>query len=180
MKIRLREITLHDGEILVKWRNNPSVLAHCLNQKPITIESNESFFHENIETNKYVQYMSEILDEVTGETSEPIATVYLKNIDKTNKRCELCFFISDKQEWNTEAHVLSIKMLLKKAFDEMGMHKIYSYAFYKFINEASLLKKAGFTMEAILREEVINEKGEFDDIVRFSISINEWKNIHNE
>ena len=81
MKIRLREITLHDGEILVKWRNNPSVLAHCLNQKPITIESNESFFHENIETNKYVQYMSEILDEVTGETSEPIATVYLKNIE---------------------------------------------------------------------------------------------------
>ena len=44
MHIYLRPITLEDGPNIVKWRNAPSVRAHCLNQKPITIESNEAFF----------------------------------------------------------------------------------------------------------------------------------------
>lgn len=53
MRIYLRPVTLEDGANIVKWRNTPSVSAHCLNQTPITIESNEAFFHANIETGYY-------------------------------------------------------------------------------------------------------------------------------
>ena len=49
------------------------------------------------------------------------------------------------------------------------MPKVYSYVFYKYIDEADLLKKAGFTTEAILKNEAVDENGKFDDIVRFSI-----------
>jgi RimJ/RimL family protein N-acetyltransferase len=178
MRIYLRPITLEDGPKIVKWRNTPSVSAHCLNQKPITIESNETFFHEHVETGHYQQFIVERIDEDFGVSSYPIATAYLKDIDKTNMRCELCIFTSDNQEWNTESQTIAVKMLLQKAFDEMGIHKVYSYAFYRFINEASLLKKAGFTTEAILKEEVINENGEYDDIVRFAITAKEWTDVN--
>ncbi|MBQ3355850.1 MAG: GNAT family N-acetyltransferase [Oscillospiraceae bacterium] len=176
MIIRLRPITKEDGPMIVKWRNSPSVLAHCLNQNPITVESNEAFFHQHVLTGNYLQFIAEEYD-AKKEHSTPIATVYLKDIDKTNKRCELCIFTSDDQGWNTDNHVIAVKQMLQKAFEELQIHKVYAYTFYRFINEASLLKRAGFTMEAVLKEEVINSDGEYDDIVRFSITDIEWKNI---
>lgn len=180
MRICLRPVTLEDGINIVKWRNTPSVLAHCLNQTPITLKSNEEFYHKHVETGNYHQFIVERIDEDFGVLSYPIATVYLKDVDKTNRRCELCIFTSDDQEWNTESQTIAVKLLLNKAFEEMGIHKVYSYAFFKFINEASLLKSAGFSTEAILREEVINENGQYDDIVRFAITCSEWKNLNKD
>lgn len=177
MRIYLRPITLDDGALIVKWRNTPSVRDHCLNQNPITVDSNEAFFHANIETGKYQQFIVERIDEEFGVSSYPIATVYLKDIDCTNKRCELCIFTSDDEEWNTESQAIAVKLLLEKAFFELGMHKVYSYAFYKFLNEASLLKRAGFSTEAILKEEAINADSEYEDIVRFVITDKEWESI---
>ena len=178
MRIYLRPITIDDGKNIVKWRNTPSVREHCLNQKLITIESNEEFFHANIETGKYQQYIVERIDEEFGVSSYPIATIYLKDIDKTNRRCELCIFTSDDQEWNTESQAIAIKMLLDKAFNELNMHKVYSYAFYKFMNEAELLKRAGFSTEAIFKEEAVNIEGDFEDIIRFVIMDKEWNNLN--
>lgn len=170
MKIYLRPITLDDGPNIVKWRNTPLVAAHCLNQKPITIESNEEFYHANVETGHYLQFIVERIEEEFCVCSYPIATVYLKDIDRTNKRCELCVFTSDDQEWNTESMTIAVNMLLDKAFNELGMHKVYSYIFYKFLDEADLLKKAGFKSEAILKDEVIDSEGDYQDIVRFSLT----------
>jgi len=174
MRIFLRPITLEDGPRIVQWRNTPSVLSHCLNQKPITLESNEEFFHRYVEPGYYQQYIVERLDEEVGLTFYPIATVYLKDIDRMNKRCELCIFTSADQEWNSESQTIAVKMLLEKAFNELGMHKVYSYAFYKFLDEASLLRRAGFTTEAILKDEAVNLTGEYEDIVRFAVTSKEW------
>lgn len=177
MRILLRPITLEDGATIVKWRNTPSVRAHCLNQKPITLESNEAFFHQYIETGWYQQFIVERIDEEYGVASYPIATVYLKDIDRTNKRCELCIFTSDDQEWNTESQTIAVKRILEKAFEDIGMHKVYSYVFYKFLDEASLLKNAGFTTEAIFKDEAVNAEGEYEDIVRFVITDKEWQDV---
>ena len=69
MRIYLRPITLDDGSNIVKWRNTTSVRAHCLNQKPITIESNAAFFHEHVETGHYQQFIVERIDEDFGVSS---------------------------------------------------------------------------------------------------------------
>lgn len=172
MRIFLRPVTKEDGKMIVKWRNSPKVSSHCLNQKPITEESNAEFYEKNVVTGHYQQYIVERVDEEFGVFAHPIATVYLKDVDRTNRRCELCIFTSDDEEWNTESQSIAIKMLIEKAFKELYMHKVYSYVFYKYIEEAELLKSAGFTTEAILKNEAVNEKGEFEDIVRLSI-INE-------
>lgn len=169
MKIYLRPITKDDTKLIVKWRNSPKVSNHCLNKSPITEESHLEFFKKNIETGNYQQYIVERMEESYENSSYSIATVYLKDIDRFNRRCELCIFTSDDEEWNNESQAIAIRMLLEKAFKELNLHKVYSYVFYKFIDEADLLKKAGFTTEAILKNEAVNEKGEFEDIVRFSI-----------
>ena len=180
MRIYLRPITLEDGPNIVKWRNTPSVSAHCLNQRPITLDSNEKFYHTCIETGAYQQFIVERIEEDFGVSSYPIATVYLKDIDRNNKRCELCIFTSDDQEWNTESQSIAVKLLLDKAFNVIGMHKVYSYVFYKFLDEAELLKSAGFTSEAILKDEAVDVDGNYQDIVRFAIIKNQFVSENNE
>lgn len=169
MKIFLRPITEGDSNHIVKWRNSDKVKSHCMTKAPITDESNRKFFRDNIVTGKYKQFIVERIEEETGLASYPIATVYLKDLDSENHRCELCIFTSDDVEWNAEGQSIAIKMLLEKAFGEYGMHKVYSYVFYKYSDEVELLKSAGFSVEAILKEEALGEGNNYEDVVRLSI-----------
>lgn len=169
MKILLRPITLQDGVHLVKWRNDERVINHCLSRATITEESNKEFFEKNVLTGKYKQFMVERLNEDFPMVAYPIATVYLKDMDYTNKRCELCIFTSTDTEWEPESQSMAIHMLVEKAFNEYGMHKVYSYVFYKFSDEVELLKNAGFSPEAILKEEALNADGKYEDVVRLCI-----------
>lgn len=168
MKIFLRPITERDGVNIVKWRNSEKVKNHCMTKTPITEESNRKFYYEYVLTGKYKQFIVERIEEETGLASYPISTVYLKDIDNENKRCELCIFTSNDVEWDAEGQSLAIKMLLDKAFNEYGMHKVYSYVFKKYSTEIELLKSAGFRIEVILNEEAYCE-GKFEDLVRMCI-----------
>lgn len=169
MRIILRPIELKDGILIVKWRNNPSVLSHCMNKNPISIESNKKFFHEFVETGRYKQFIVEKIYEDFGVLAYPIATVYLKDMDYSNQKCELCVFTSSDEDWNDESQSLAVKMLIDLAFEEYNIHKIYSYVYKKFNNEIELLKRAGFKEETVLVKEAKNIEGEFEDIIRMCI-----------
>jgi RimJ/RimL family protein N-acetyltransferase len=169
MRIFLRPITEKDTANIVKWRNSDKVRSHCMTKVPISEESHLRFFKENIVTERYKQYIVERIEEESGLVSYPIATVYLKDIDRENKRCELCIFTSNDVEWDLEGQSIAIKMLLEKAFNELGMHKVYSYVFYKYPEEVELLKTAGFTVETILKDESLGEDGRYEDVIRLSI-----------
>lgn len=169
MRIYLRPISREDADLIVKWRNTPSVSKHCLNKKPITRESHLDFYEKYVVPGHYLQFIVERIEEESGLASYPIATVYLKDIDRFNRRCELCIFTSDNEEWNTESQAIAVRLLLDKAFHELNIHKVYSYVFYKYLDEAMLLKRAGFTIDAVLKEEAVDENGNYEDIIRFSI-----------
>ena len=169
MKIYLRPITLDDGAHIVKWRNTRHVSNHCFDKTPISIESNAIFYKRYIETGKYKQFIVERVDEEYGVFSYPIATVYLKDFDQVNHRCELCIFTSDDQEWNTESQSIAIRLLLDKAFNEYKMHKVYTFVFVYNEDEIALMKRSGLSEEAILRKEAIDSNNEYVDILRMSI-----------
>lgn len=169
MRIVLRPITENDSALIVKWRNSEKVRKHCMTKAPITIESNRTFFKEKVLTGKYKQFIVERIEEVTGLVTYPIATVYLKDIDNENRRCELCIFTSDDVEWDIDGQSISIKILLEKAFNEYGMHKVYSYVYSKYPEELDLLMRAGFNIEATLKNEAVGTEGEYEDIVRLYV-----------
>lgn len=169
MHIQIRPITLNDSSNIVKWRNSEKVKSHCMIKSPITEASNETFFHANVKTGKYKQFIVECSDKDFPIVFYPVATVYLKDMDYENKRCELCIFTSSDREWDEETQKEGINLLLKKAFNEYGMHKVYSYVFCKFPEEIELLKSSGFAIESIMKNEAVNENGGFEDIARMTI-----------
>lgn len=169
MKIYLRPINLEDGNYVVKWRNSPSVLSHCFDKIAVTKESNEKFFEENIVTGKYKQFIVERIDEDFGVAAYPIATVYLKDMDNLNHRCELCIFTSDDEEWDTEAQSIAIRLLLEKAFNKYNMHKVYTYVFLGNDDELALMKRSGLCIEVLLKDEAIDACGNYVDVYRMCI-----------
>lgn len=175
MRIYLRPITLDDGSNIVKWRNSPDVRSHCFDKNSVTIESNEAFYRAYVETGKYKQFIVERIDEDFGVSSYPIATIYLKDFDVINNRCELCIFTSDDQEWNTESQSIAIKLLLDKAFSEFRMHKVYTYVFADNKDEVALIKRAGLREEAVLEKEAINLYGEYVNVLRMTILAENYK-----
>jgi RimJ/RimL family protein N-acetyltransferase len=177
MRIYLTPVTEADGPMIVKWRNSPQVSKHCFNRNPLSIESNKAFFKAHVETGHYMQYIVNRNEEDYGVASYPIATVYLKDIDKTNRRCELCIFTSSDEEWNTESQTLAIKQLLKIAFRELNMHKVYSFVFSVFKDEYELLEKAGFHKEATLEKEALSPEGEYWDAYRMAIFVDDYMKL---
>ena len=149
MNIYLRALNEKDVSNIVKWRNFEKVLKGCMTKTPISEESHMKYYNDIVLTGKNIQFIVERVEEETGLVSYPIATIYLKDVDRENKRCELCVFTSSDIEWGVESQLLAIKMILDKAFGEYGMHKVYSRVFY---NEGiELLKQAGFTLESVLK-----------------------------
>lgn len=168
MRIFLRPITDSDTTNIVKWRNSDKVRSHCLTKARLTEDAHLKFYRDNILTGRYKQYIVERIEEETGLVSYPIATVYLKDIDNENKRCELCIFTSNDAEWDIDGQRIAIEQLIEKAFNEFGIHKLYSYVFSKYPNEVDLLMKAGFSIEATLKDEALGEDGKFEDLIRLS------------
>ena len=168
MRLYLRPITEDDGTYIVKWRNSEKVRKHCMTKAPITEESNLKFFKENVLTGKYKQYIVERIEEETGLVTYPIATVYLRAIDNENHRCELCVFTSSDVEWEAEGQIMAIKMLLEKAFNEFGMHKVYSYVIYNINEGVDVLTGAGFEVEAVLKSEA-KQGDKYVDVYRMCI-----------
>lgn len=169
MRIYLRPITIDDGPNIIRWRNTYKVRNHSFDKRIITLESNAKFYDEYVKTGRYKQYIAERIDEDFGVSSYPIATVYLKDFDDGNHRCELCVFTSDDAEWNNESQSIAIKLLLDKAFYEYGMHKVFTHVFTSNIDEISLMKNSGFTEEAVLKEEATDLEGNYVDITRLAV-----------
>jgi RimJ/RimL family protein N-acetyltransferase len=172
MRLYLRPITEDDGAFIVKWRNSEKVRKHCMTKTPITEESNLKFFKENVLTGKYKQYIVERIEEETGLVTYPIATAYLKDIDHGNNRCELCVFTSNDVEWEAEGQIMAVKMLLEKAFNEFGMHKVYSYVIHNVNEGMEVLKGAGFEVEAVLKSEA-KQGDKYVDVYRMCIYNNQ-------
>lgn len=166
--VYLRPITEQDTDLIVKWRNSDYVRSHSLSKKLITPESHLKHFREHILTGHYKQFIVERIAE-SGVVVYPIATVYLKDMDVENKRCELCVFTSADQEWTEECQIEGIRLLIKKAFEEYEMHKVYTYVFCKYPEEVKLMKRAGLKVEAVIANEARELDGTYADIYRMSI-----------
>lgn len=177
MRIYLRSITLNDGVLIAKWRNAPFVAKHCFDKTPVTLESNAAFYHSFVETGKYKQFIVERIDEDFGVVSYPISTVYLKDMDRVNHRCELCIFTSDDYEWNEESQSIAVRLLLEKAFFEYEMHKVYTYVFVANQGEISLMSRAGFVEEALLKDEALDIDGHYVDVIRMAVFVDNFANV---
>lgn len=87
--VNLRPIDEGDTDLIVKWRNNPSVRKNFIFREIFTSEMHQKWFKEKVLTGEVIQYIIETKDGL------PVGSVYFRDVDRKKSRAEYGIFIGE-------------------------------------------------------------------------------------
>ena len=167
--VSIRPITEADTDKIVKWRNAPSVMEHFIYRTPLTREDHLNWFHNRVQTGDVAQFM--ITDDETGEE---VGSVYLRDIDPVNKKCEYGIFIGEESCRGKGVGSAAAKLALDYAFKELKLNRVFLRVFADNPRAIKSYENAGFKYEGTFRDDVIID-GTGYDMVFMGILKREWE-----
>lgn len=167
----IRPITEADTDKIVRWRNAPSVMEHFIYRTPLTAEGHLNWYRSRVQTGEVAQFM--ITD---NETGEEVGSVYLRDIDPVNKKCEYGVFIGEDSCRGKGIGSAAAKLALEYAFEELGLNRVFLRVFADNTRAIKSYENAGFKYEGTFREDVIID-GTGCDMVFMGILRADWDNM---
>ena len=152
-------IRMEDRYDIMKWRNEQ--MYHLRQNKLLTEQDQDKYFSDVVlklfgKVNPAQILFSYLKDD------ECIGYGGLVHLNWIDKNAEISFIMDTALEKNSfEANWITfLKLIEKVAFEELNLHKIYTYAFDLRPRLYAALEKAGFGLDADLNEHCFFE-GEF-------------------
>lgn len=172
IRVYLRALEPEDYLLLHKWRNDPEIGAYFSGTRLFTSTMNEKKWIEE----KIFDKSSVSCAICIKETDEFIGCVFLNSIDLLNRSGHCPTFIGTKEHWGkgyaTDARVL----ILKHAFHDKGLERIWAHVHEDNIGSLRMLEKCSFKREGILRKaSYVN--GVFKNFVVLSILRDEFQTL---
>jgi UDP-4-amino-4,6-dideoxy-N-acetyl-beta-L-altrosamine N-acetyltransferase len=160
-QIYLRPITVEDTDLAVKWRNKKAVVDNFIYRKPVTRQD-----HLNWLENKVFKGLVHQFIICRNTDGFPMGSIYLQNFEEENKKAEWGIYIGEEQAYGKGVGTEAARLVLKYAFEDLGMHKVVSRVLA--FNKASIRmnEKAGYVREAYLKDELFID-GKYEDLVLF-------------
>lgn len=157
-KVILKQIDDSYTSLIVKWRNNPSVIKNFIFRKPLTVEMHQSWLKNKVDTGEVVQYI--IIEKLTNRS---IGSVYFRDIDKVNNSAEFGIFIGEDDCKGNGYGSEAVKLFVEFGLKTLKLHRIQLRVIEG--NEIAFksYKNAGFKVE-----------GTFTDMVKID---DQYKNI---
>ncbi len=155
----LTTMTDSDTEDIVRWRNRDFVRRMFLYQAPFTCEGHRSWIRNMIETGKAVQF---IIRE--KESGEKIGSVYLRDIDRTNRKAEFGIFIGEADKLGCGYGKEAADLMTEYGFSVLHLNKIFLRVLADNKRACRSYRKAGFTEEGLFRQDVILD-GQKKDLI---------------
>lgn len=148
---------------IMKWRNEQ--IYHLRQNELLTKEQQDNYFNDVVASLFEQEQPQQILFSYL-KNDECIGYGGLVHINWKDRNAEISFLINTELEKNEfEKHWVTYLGLIEKvAFEELKLHKIYTYAFDIRPHLYRAVEKAGFFKDAILKEHFYFE-GEYKDVV---------------
>lgn len=145
-KVYLRAVEKEDMEFLRMMINNPEMEKSVVGWSfPVSKYEQEKWFENQIQNKNNIRYIIEV-------ENEKIGLVTITNIDwKNRKAChgiKLCSDNVRSKGYGTD----TVMTIMKYAFEELQLNKLYSTILEYNIASLNLYKKCGWTTDGILRE----------------------------
>ena len=144
--VTLRPITDADTDLIVKWRNTPSVVQNFIFRQTFTPEMHRSWLATKVATGQVVQYI--ILDNADGK---PVGSVYYRDIDNHNRSAE---------GLGTE----TARLFTDFGFAGLHLHRISLRVLAENTAARRSYEKAGFVQEGVFRDMELLD-GAYRDVV---------------
>jgi RimJ/RimL family protein N-acetyltransferase len=81
-----------------------------------------------------------------------IGNAFLAEIDHINRRAYPQLYLGSREIRGKGLGRRAIKLLLKRAFEEMGMHRCYGYPFDYNLASMRMLKSVGYQIEGMMKD----------------------------
>lgn len=108
-----------------------------------------------------------------------IGSTRLYDIHLDHHRLTIGYTWYIRNVWGTYVNPECKLLLLKYAFEELGVNRVQLATDFRNVRSRSAIKKLGAVEEGILRQHMILENGFIRDTVVFSIIKSEWPEIQN-
>ncbi len=162
-KYKIVPIRDEDKYSIMQWRNEQ--LYHLRQAKPLTIQDQDLYFEHTVaklfEQNQPNQILFSYI-----ENDVCIGYGGLVHINWIDKNAEISFIMDTALEKDFfEFHWLTYLFLIEKiAFENLNLHKLFTYAFDLRPHLYQAIEKAGFNKEATLKEHCF-WKNKFIDVI---------------
>jgi RimJ/RimL family protein N-acetyltransferase len=156
-------IRFEDRYDIMRWRNEQ--LYHLRQEEPLTKEVQDVYF-VNVVSKLFDQKQPNQILFSFLENDICIGYGGLVHINWIDKNAEISFIMSTSLEKDYfEIHWKTYLQLIEKvAFEEIKLHKIYTYAFDLRPRLYNVLEQCGFCKEAVLKEHCYFDKT-FKDVI---------------
>ncbi len=168
--MRLRGLELRDAPGMLEWLLEPDIYKYMrYDSKSMSISKAEDFiiFSKQSEENKHLAIVS--------DEDVYLGTVSLKNIDKNNEKAEFAIAIRKCAMGSGVSQKALIEML-RIAFEELKLHKVYLYVRADNERAIKFYKKCGIKEEGYFREH-LKIGDTFYDIKWYSVLYNEYADM---
>lgn len=162
-QVYIRPIEVSDAELIIKWRNSENVKKYFILQENFTLEGQVKWINNIVNNGKAFQFVI-----VEKASNRSVGSVYIRNVDQIHKKGEYGIFIGEDDARGKGYGTQAAKLIIKYAFNEKKLHRIYLRVFSDNYRAISSYKKVGFNIEGVLREDVY-VRGVYRDITWMAI-----------
>lgn len=161
-KVRLRPVEREDLPRYVRWFGDPEVRRHLSGYLPFSLAQEERWYERlqgRMERNEAVVLAVETADGVH------IGNIGLHSINWKDRSAELGIVIGEKDCWDQGYGTDAIRTLLRLAFGEMNLHRVYLRVDADNLRGIRCYQKCGFQREGVLRDTVFREGCYYDQLL---------------
>lgn len=160
--IHLRQLEMKDAPLMLEWMQDPAIACYFrFDAQSMTLAECEKFIKETPLDTSCRHYA------IADENDEYLGTVSLKSID--NKKKEAEYAISTrKKAHGTGAAMAATKEILRIAFEELRLKRVYLNVLKENARANAFYIKAGFQFD-YCKENAIDIHGELFDLNWYSM-----------
>lgn len=162
-------IRMEDRYAIMQWRNEQ--IYHLRQDNPLTKEGQDNYFNEVVAKLFEQERPGQILFSYL-KGGECIGYGGLVHINWVDKNAEISFLMDTRlEEEHFEFHWSTYLSLIEKvAFEELSLHKIFTYAFDLRPRLYSALANSRFRKEAVLKEHSFFDKKYIDVLIHSKLN----------
>lgn len=166
-EVKLRVLELKDVPYMLEWMHDPETQRYFEKNMAQISEKEAIEFCLSARKHRTIDDGGSIHFAIVDDADEYLGTISLKSINVKNKNAEYAISIRRKAQGNGTAQAAT-RLLLKKAFEEYGLHRVYLNVLADNKRAIRFYEKCGFACEGESREHVYL-RGEYRSLMWYAM-----------
>lgn len=161
----LREIQEEDLELMLSWRNHPSVRSSMFSQSTIELQQHQAWFSREAKKDDSAWFL------FVDESDTPAGVIYFTDMDRIANHAFWGFYAAPGAPPGTGTQ-MGIEAL-DYYFEVLGLHKLNAEVLESNQRSQRFHQKLGFQTEGVFRDHYLGCGG-YESVTRFGLLRDGW------